>query len=89
MWGLAQYGFVPYGQDIAAEETDNSMRLRASPKRTAEWWQGFYRECGAKWEGAGPRGLALMLLGVAELVPTAPDRWAQEERRLWGAKVVL
>lgn len=48
------------------------MRMR---RREAEWWGGFYREVCDKWEGASPRALVLMLLAVAELIGTAPDRW--------------
>jgi hypothetical protein len=37
---------------------------------------GFYRACGEQWHTASPRALVLMLLGVAQLACTAPDRCA-------------
>ena len=50
------------------------MWERQASRAEEEWWEGFYRESGTKWDSAGPRALVLMLLGVAELCRTAPDK---------------
>lgn len=50
--------------------------LSMSRKEEA-WWLGYYRACCAQWHSASPRALVLMLLGVAHLVCTAPDKWVR------------
>lgn len=43
-------------------------------RKEEAWWSGFYRTCGEQWHTASPQALVLMLLGVAQLVCSAPDR---------------
>ncbi|KAL6752299.1 hypothetical protein V8C86DRAFT_601037 [Haematococcus lacustris] len=65
---IAEGGAASCWRGVESEEqtTHTSQQLA--------WWQGFFRECERKWSGMGPREVARLLLAVAQLVPTPPDR---------------
>ncbi|KAJ9510870.1 hypothetical protein QJQ45_027721 [Haematococcus lacustris] len=65
---VAEGGAASCWRGVESEEqtTHTSQQLA--------WWQGFFRECERKWSGMGPREVARLLLAVAQLVPTPPDR---------------
>jgi hypothetical protein len=76
----------------AAASGGGGAGARAMPRSQAEaaarrrrerlnaWWGTFFAECDLKWESTGPRGGALMLVGLGTLeeagqLPLPPGEW--------------
>jgi hypothetical protein len=50
---------------VPPEQLQSMERRRVA--RVEDWWGRVYAECGLKWESMGPRGAALLLIGIGVL----------------------